>query len=134
MTSPFANDFNPTTGDGRKLWDMATRPVTNPYDGSATRANEFIADVMDRALLCLWMPLLTFRVPHGTGPTATYVDYNLLENYTLISLAVISDQMAQARTLWQGPAVPVPTVADANTPTSAEQATLTNHRNYAAAV
>ncbi len=80
------------------------------------------------------MPLLTFRVPHGTSPMANYVDYNLLENYTLISLAVISDQMAQARTLWQGPAVPVPAIVDVNPPTPVEQAALTNHRNYTAAV
>ncbi len=39
MTSPFAKDFDPTMGDGRKLWDMATRPIPNPYTGSANQAN-----------------------------------------------------------------------------------------------
>ncbi len=127
MTSPFAKDFDPTMGDGRKLWDMATRPVPNPYNGSAIQANEFLADVTDRALLCLWMPLLTFTVPVGAGATATTVDYNLLENYTLIPLSVIAAQMAVSRTLWEGPEVTQPTIVNPAAPTAAEQAALDNY-------
>ncbi len=134
MTSPFAKDFDPTTGDGRKLWDMATRPVPNPYDGSAIQANEFLADVTDRALLCLWMPLLTFTVPVGAGATATTVDYNLLENYTLIPLSVIAAQMAVSRTLWEGPEVTQPTIVNPAAPTAAEQAALDNYSTYRVAV
>ena len=92
MTSPFANNFDPTTSDGRKLWNMATHPVTNPYDGSANKDNKLLEDVMDHALLCLWMPLLMFSVTNGTGATATTTDYNLLENYTLIPLAIMTAQ------------------------------------------
>ena len=135
MTSPFANDFDPTTSDGRKLWDMATRPVTNPYDGSANEANEFLADVMDRALLCLWMPLLTFTVTSGAGATATTTDYNLLENYTLIPLTVISTQMQGYRTLWEGPEVVQPNAfADPAAPTAAELASKQQYDEYQLAV
>ncbi len=93
MTSPFAQDFDPMNVDGRKLWDMATRPVPNPYDSSSIQANKFLVYVTDRTLLCLWMPLLTFTVPSGVGAMATTADYNLLENYTLIHLTIITAQM-----------------------------------------
>ena len=62
------------------------------------------------------MPLLTFTVPLGAGVTATMADYNLLENYTLISLTIITAQMAVSCNFWESPEVMQPTAVN-----------LTNH-------
>ncbi len=134
MTSPFAKYFDPTMGDGRKLWDMETRPVPNPYNGSANQANKFLADVTDRALLCLWMPLLTFTVSLGTGAIETTADYNLLENYTLIPLTIITAQMTIIRNLWEGPKAIQPTLVNPTAPTATEQTALDQYSAYKVAV
>ncbi len=130
----FANNFDPTFSDGRKLWDMVDCPATNPYDSSANESNEFFSDVIDCALLCLWIPLLTFSVTTWTGATATTMDYNLLENYTLIFLAIITAQMGIYRTLCEGPEVVQPMLADLMAPTPDEQATLVQYQTYKTAV
>ncbi len=80
------------------------------------------------------MPLLTFTVPLGTGATATTADYNLLENYTLIPLTVITAQMTLIRNLWEGPEVVQPTVVGPTAPTDTEQTAWDQYRLYKVAV
>lgn len=62
MSSPFANFSDPTTNDGKKLWELATRPLKNTFSGSKTGYALFKAGIRDRVSLCLWDTICTFEI------------------------------------------------------------------------
>ena len=65
MTTPFDQSINPTTDAGRKLWDMATRGLDDKFNGEASKSNEFLASLADRAALCMWDSIINFTQDNG---------------------------------------------------------------------
>jgi hypothetical protein len=39
---------------------MATRGLTDKFNGEASKSNEFLASLADRAALCMWDSILNF--------------------------------------------------------------------------
>ena len=95
MASPYSGTINYTNSDGRRLWAMAITPAVTPYDGSASGANKFLADVHNRVMMCCWEELITFQ--HGTGTAAK--NYNLLDHASLVPLEVIKQRAEEYKTV-----------------------------------
>ena len=87
MATPFDNFSDPTTAEGRKLWELATKPLSTPFDGSRQSYQTFIADIRSHFKLCKWMPLVTYV----QGPNL----FNLVDNPGLISLESVVTRREQ---------------------------------------
>ena len=62
MATPFVDFIDPTTPDGRKLWEMATKPLKNKFSGSKSGYALFKADLRDRVDTCMWKDIITFEI------------------------------------------------------------------------
>jgi hypothetical protein len=90
MTTPFDQPLDPISDSGRKLWDMATRGLDDKFNGDASKTNEFLASLTDRAALCMWDSVLTFKQDDGTKR-------DLINHHAMISLDSVAS-ISEART------------------------------------
>ena len=89
MASPFESFADPSTADGRKLWELAIKPLRNAFDGGRAVTNAFVAQLRTKFNMCRWMHLVPFPAPVG-GTN------NLFDNADLITIGMIDT----ARELW----------------------------------
>ena len=85
MTSPFADFTDPTTSDGRKLWELATKPLKSSFNGGKPGYPLFKAQLRNRVSQCYWESIVTFAVPAQGGAQ----NFNLVDNADLIPLATV---------------------------------------------
>jgi len=96
MTSPFADFDDPTTADGRKLWELATKPLKSLFDGNKSGYPLFKAQLRNKIKQCYWEDITTFSV-NGQ-------DLNLIDNADLIPMATITlKRRARDQIILMGP-------------------------------
>ena len=76
MSSPFLNFRDPTTADGRKLWELATKPLKSLFDGSRKNYPLFKSQLRNKIKTCHWQDITEFAVDGQL--------WNLVDNPDLI--------------------------------------------------
>ena len=71
MASPFATFRDASTSDGRKLWEMATKPLKSEYDGGKSGYTIFKSQARNKIRTCHWTDINSFVV---NGQVFTLVD------------------------------------------------------------
>ncbi len=103
MASPFQNFSDPTTAEGRKLWELAIKPLKNEFDGSNAGYGMFRAGLRNKANLCRWQDILRFPDPESPQ---NFI--NLIDNADLIPMEDVADAMTARELL----AIETPTAAN----------------------
>ena len=80
--SPFEGFNNPTTAEGRKLWELATRALKSEFNGGQPDYPLFKSQIRNRVNECLWTDLISFAVGNQT--------HNLVDNADLIPLSDVA--------------------------------------------
>ena len=62
MASPFANFANATTAEGRKLWELATKPLKSLFDGTKSGYPLFKSQLRNRIRECHWGDIVNFTI------------------------------------------------------------------------
>ena len=81
MSSPFINFTDPTTSEGRKLWELACKSLKDEFDGSKAAYPVFKAQIRDKVRMCKWEQITTFLI-NG-------ISYSLVDNADLIPMEII---------------------------------------------
>ena len=84
MASPFANFADATTAEGRKLWELATKPLKSLFDGTKSGYPLFKSQLRNRIRECHWGDIVNFQI---NGQTQ-----NLVDNADLIPMASVTLQ------------------------------------------
>ena len=78
MASPFLNFTDATTAEGRKLWELATKPLKTEYDGSKKNYPLFKAQIRTKIKTCMWQGITTLTIGGQ--------DFSLVDNADLIDM------------------------------------------------
>jgi len=62
MASPFATFNDVSTPEGRKLWELATKPLKSEFDGGKSGYPLFKAQVRNKLRTCQWQDINTFTI------------------------------------------------------------------------
>ncbi len=112
MTSPFANFDTATTAEGRKLWELATKPLKTEFDGTKAGYPLFKSQLRNRISKCLWQDIVTFNIDSK--------DHSLVDNADLIPIALVHQAREQRQAIILGgviaPVAPDPANAVAGHP------------------
>ena len=84
MASPFANFADATTAEGRKLWELATKPLKSLFDGTKSGYPLFKSQLRNRIRECHWGDIVNFTIDGQTQ--------NLVDNADLIPMASVTLQ------------------------------------------
>ncbi len=88
MASPFENFTDPTTTEGRKLWELAIEPLKHEFDGTRASYGTFRAGLRNKVKLCRWQGIVMFP-----DPSNMMANINLIGNADLIPM----EDIGQAR-------------------------------------
>lgn len=101
MTTPFINFSDPTTADGRKLWELGIKGLKSECDGSRKAYPLFKSQLRSKIKLCYWQDITTFLVDNE--------EQNLVDNPDLITMDMIQAQKEDTdNILMNGVVVPPP--------------------------
>ena len=115
MATPFANFDDPTTPGGKKLWELATKPLKNSFSGSKSGCALFKADLRGRVKLCRWGDIITFIVDGNS--------HNLVDNADLIPIEMVRNSIITRQAIiTTGPGAAAAANPAANPPVAARPA------------
>lgn len=87
LLSPWQQDLDLNTKQGKALWDEGIKPLEAKFSGKGQDLPEFLSLFRDRARKCFWMDVLTFG------------GLNLIDNYGRITLPQVIQAANQRRTV-----------------------------------
>ena len=82
MASPFATFSEAIRPSGRKLWELATKPLKTEYDGGKPGYNIFKSQTRNKIRTCLWRDITSFVVNNQV--------FTLVDNADLIPLRQVN--------------------------------------------